>query len=79
MKLYVTEIIAIRPSDGEMITYCGPEVPGLTAQDAQDYCENNGLGYCKVLGELICEIACKPGTHEPDFNNMIDYEQPSLN
>ena len=43
-------------------------------ETAQEYCELNGLGYCKVVGELIAEIPCKEGTYEPDFNNMIDYE-----
>jgi len=27
-----------------------------------------------VIGELIAEIPCKPGTYEPDFDNMTDLE-----
>lgn len=77
--MYVTEIKAIKPSTGELINYCGPEVPGISFQDAQDYCERNGLGYCKVIGLLVAEIPCKEGTYEPDFNNMIDYENTKLN
>lgn len=74
MNLYVTEIKAIKPSTGELTTYGGPNVPGSSFKDAQDYCEENGLGYCKVVGELVSEIPCKKGTYEPDFINMIDYD-----
>lgn len=74
MKLYVTEIKAIKPSTGELKTYGGPNVPGISAEDAQNYCENNGLGYCKVLGELVCEIPCKEGTYEADFSKQINYD-----
>ena len=56
MKQWVTEIKAIRPQDGELIVYCGPEVPGETHEDAKAYCQENGLGYCNVLGELIAEV-----------------------
>ena len=81
MKLWVTEIKAIDPSnpDRGIVTYCGPEVPGLTLKHAEQYCQENGLGYCKVLGELVAEIPCKHGTYEADFDNMIDYENESLN
>lgn len=74
IRLWETEIRATKPSTGELTLYGGPTVPGITHADAQAYCENNGLGYCKVIGELVAKIPCKPGTHEPDWANMIDYE-----
>jgi hypothetical protein len=77
MKLWVTEIMATDPKTGELKKWCGPEVPGINLQTAEEYCQSNGLGYCKVIGELICEIPCKEGTYEPDFNNMIDYDKIS--
>lgn len=77
--LYVTEIKALCPYTGEMKTYGGPEVPGISFADAQAYCENNGLGYCKVIGRLVAEIPCKDGTYEPDWDNMTDYENKKLN
>lgn len=79
MKEYVTEVKAISPTDGELKKYCGPNVPGISFSDAQAFCENNGLGYCKVIGELVAEIPCKPGTHEADFSKMVDYEQSNNN
>lgn len=74
MKLYTTIVRAISPVDGEFKTYAGPYVPGISFADAQEYCERNGLGYCKVDGQLISEIPCKPGTYEPDWDNKIDYD-----
>lgn len=79
MNLYVTTIRAISPIDGELRSYGGPNVPGISFADAQAYCENNGLGYCKVDGLLISEIPCKPGTYEPDWDKMTDYENERLN
>lgn len=79
MKLYTTEIKAIDPTSGELCSYAGPHVPGLSFADADHYCQTNGLGYCKVVGQLVAEIPCKPGTLDPDFDRMIDYEQAELN
>ncbi len=79
MNLYCTEIKAISHIDGELSKYSGPKVPGISFADAQDYCENNGLGYCKVVGLLVAEIPCKDGTLEPDWDKMVDYEKPKLN
>ena len=53
MKLFVTEIKAISPITGELTTYGGPNVPGINEATAQEYCENNGFGYCLVIGELV--------------------------
>jgi hypothetical protein len=79
MNLYITEIKALSPHTGELKTYCGPEVPGISFADAQNYCENNGLGYCKVVGLLIAEIPCKEGTYDPDWEKQIDYDKQKLN
>ncbi len=74
MKQYLTEIKAIDPVDGEIKTFAGPNVPGITFADAEVYCQNNGLGYCKVIGELVAEIPCKPGSYEPDWDGQVDYD-----
>lgn len=71
MNLYTTTIKAICPNDGKLKEYSGPYVPGITFKDAENYCENNGLGYCKVDGLLISEIPIKEVI--PDFKNRIDY------
>lgn len=71
-KWYCTQIKAIRPTDGEIATYSGPAVPGISFQDAQDYCNEN-IGYCKVIGELIEEIPTKEDGITPDWDNKIIY------
>jgi len=76
MKTWTTEIKAIdgvNPERG-IVTYSGPYINALTQNMAQEYCNNNGLGYCKVGDQLISEIPCKPGTYEPDFDNAVDYD-----
>lgn len=56
MRLFVTEIKAICPITGDLLTYAGQLVPGICLEDAQRYCNENGLGYCKVVGEFVCEV-----------------------
>lgn len=73
MQKWVTEIRAIEASTGEMKTWGGDYVEAPTWELAQEWCDRN-KGYLKVIGKLVAEIPCKDGTHEPDWNNMIDYE-----
>lgn len=79
MKKWCTEIKAIDPTDGIIKSWGGPNIPAISFRDAEMYCQMNGLGYCKVIGELIAEIPCKKGTYDPDFENMINYEQINNN
>lgn len=74
MKLWVTEIRAIDPVDGEMKTWAGPNVPGISWGFAEQYCQDNGLGYCKVIGQLIAEIPCKSNNPWDDLGDRIDYD-----
>lgn len=75
MNYYVTEIVAIDPCTNELKTWCGPHIPAISFTDAETYCQNNGLGYCKVTGQLIAEIGTKieNGYIVPDFNDVVDY------
>lgn len=56
MPKYVTKITAINPKDGNLYTWLGPYIDADSFYEAQVYCENNGLGYCEVIGEYISEI-----------------------
>lgn len=73
--MWVTEIQAIDPLTGVLKTWFGPNVPGINQEDAERYCQQNGLGYCAVIGELVAEMPCKEGTNEPDMDKMVDYEK----
>lgn len=69
MNLYTTKIRAICPKTGELKTYFGQNVPGISFESAQEYCELNGLGYCKVNGLLVAEI--DQYDHEKDIHYDI--------
>lgn len=79
MDLYVTIIEAVCVQDGELKWFAGPHVPGISFEDAQNYCFTHGLGYCKVYGLLVAEIPFKKGSSELDWDNKIDYENQRLN
>ena len=79
MKLWVTEIQAICPIDGELKTFCGPSVPAPTKQLAYEHCQNNGLGYCRVIGQLVAEIPCRENSFAPDWGKILDYENAQKN
>ncbi len=66
MNLYITTIIAIDPLDGQLAEFAGPYVPGHSFEDAQRYCNANGMGYCKVEGQL-CEVI-NMENNSPDIN-----------
>lgn len=73
MKLWVTEIEAIDPETQEMKTWLGPYIKATSWENAQTYCKQNGLGYCRVTGQLISEIPC--GTDlEPKWMAKIDFD-----
>lgn len=56
MNVYVTEIKAIDPETGELFIWCGPHIEAKSIEEARKYCDNNGLGYCKITGKLNDEI-----------------------
>lgn len=71
---YLTQIRAECAFIGEMKTFAGPNVPGISFADAEEYCKRNGMWYCKVVGRLVADIPCKDGSYEPDYEKMVDYE-----
>lgn len=71
MRVYYTEIRAIDNATGHLATFAGPMVQGLTQTHAQAWCNNNKMGYCKVLG-LVTTVLLEDGTE-------LDLEKASLN
>lgn len=53
MILWLTEIIAQCPKTKKVKKWAGPKVPGIDQKDAENFCQQNGLGYCKVIGKHI--------------------------
>ena len=53
LKMFVTEICAVCPIDGKVKYFSGPYISAKSIEDATWMLQNTGLGYCKVLGELV--------------------------
>jgi hypothetical protein len=71
MTLYTTSILAIDPISMELTEYCGPHIPAISFDNAREYCDNNGLGYCFITGILVAEIDEK--------GNVVDYDNEKNN
>ena len=56
VRRWVTFLKAVDPETMELKTWGGPNVPGLSLEDAQRWCWQNGMGYLRVIGELAAEI-----------------------
>lgn len=54
--VWLTEIEAIDPSDGELKKWAGINVVADTIIKAREYLDKNGFGYCKIIGILELEI-----------------------
>lgn len=77
MKFWSTKVKAVCPVTGELTTFDGPNVPGMTVFAAQQYCNTNYLGYCTVdiqinvdkykTGDEPCAVWCR----DIDYDNII--------
>jgi hypothetical protein len=56
MKKFTTILQAIDPRDGELKTWQGQIIQAKTIVEAKRFCQKNGLGYLRVIGEFIEEI-----------------------
>ena len=75
---YTTIIKAVDPKDGKIKTWGGPYIEAVSFEDARNYCQNNGLGYCIVVGQLIAEIPCDDNG-KPNFKEKMDFDVINLN
>ena len=54
---WLTEIEATNPDTNELCTWAGPRISAETEEEARQICIMTGMGYCKVLGKFIEDIA----------------------
>lgn len=54
--IFTTVIKAIDPLDGELKIWQGPNIEAISWTHAEQYLQENGLGYCKVDGVLHSEV-----------------------
>ncbi len=74
MRYWITEIQALDPITKELKRYAGVTVKAINKELAQQFCNENGLGYCKVVGQLIMVVPCKKDSYTPDWDKKIDYD-----
>lgn len=66
MKKWCTLIRAICPITKELTTFAGPVIEAPSPKLAHEYCQSNGLGYCRVTGdEFIASVSCGQNESEP--------------
>jgi len=53
MKAWATVIQAIDPLDGEIKNFHGPMILCDTKQEAKEFCLENDLAYCRVIGQVF--------------------------
>jgi len=78
MNYYATKITAIDPKDGVLKTWTGIDIPALSFEDAEKYCQENGLGYCKVTGKIVSVIPTDE-KYNPLFDKEIDMSKVGMN
>jgi hypothetical protein len=78
MKMWATQIWARDPKDNKLKKWGGPNIPAPSRLIAQEYCDQNGMGYCYVDAELIAEIPANEN-HDPIWDKMIDYDTMQKN
>lgn len=52
-KIFVTEIVALDATDGGLKNFAGPHIIASDEEEAEFLCQNTGLGYCRIIGELV--------------------------
>lgn len=52
----------------------GMRVKAPTREAAQRLLDKYNYHYLILEDEIVAEIPCKPGTLEPDWNRIIDYD-----
>jgi len=77
MKYYATKFQAIDPQDGKLKTWMGNDIPAISWEAAEKYCQKNGLGYLRIIGELVMTIPEK--NFKPNWEKAIDMETVNAN
>jgi len=69
MKKWCTEIYALCPVTNDMKVFQGIAVDAISPRLAQEWCLENGFGYCRVTGEELVGIIEEDGS-EIKFNDF---------
>lgn len=77
--MFCTEVIRVNPVTGEHELFHGPNVPGISKKDAEDYLNRNGMGYLTVTVVSTGFIPTKGETLTADWPNKVDLFKPTYN
>jgi hypothetical protein len=77
MKKWATTIYALDPVTEDFLEFSGPTVEAPTEKLAFEYCQNHGLGYCHIDGQLIAEIPVDE--EKVQWDKINDYTLQDLN
>ena len=66
---FTTVLKAIDSKDGILKIWVGQTIEAPTFQLAEDYINNNGLGYLEITGELISSVDESTGSYL-NFENL---------
>lgn len=58
----------------ELCWVVGMTVIACSREKAQSILDKYDYHYLILEDEIVAEIPCKPGTFDPDWEKMIDYE-----
>lgn len=74
MRYFETLIKAVDPETNELLTWQGPHIPAYTEEEAKDYVQRNGLGYCKITGQWIVSEVPTDEQGKPIWNKLTNFE-----
>jgi len=56
LNKYITTIRALDPKDMELKSWDGPIITACSLTEAIRYANNNGLGYCRINGDILVDV-----------------------
>lgn len=56
MRTFLTEVVTYDIETEKIEVWAGPEIKEISLELAELYLEENGLGYCKIIGEKIANV-----------------------
>lgn len=74
MKLWDTQMQVLNQETKELCWVEGMRVRAFTREKARAILDKYDYHYLVFGDEIVAEIPCKPGTYDPDWDKMIDYE-----
>lgn len=79
MKIWQTFMQVLNQGTKELVWVEGYRVKSPTRESAQRLLDKHDFHYLVLGDEILAEIPCIPGTDEPDWDRMIDFQSITEN